>query len=102
MAELSSNIVSTFQAGAFFGCIIGFFFAERLGRRPVIMLSMLVFNVGVIMQLIGKLGLLCKSKLFIGRSVRWETDAMYRRWSSLDWSGHWRLFRHDPDLHCRV
>lgn len=58
-AALSSNIVSTFQAGAFFGAIIGFFTAERLGRKPVIMGSAVVFIVGVILQMIGEIGLLC-------------------------------------------
>lgn len=60
LASLSSNIVSTFQGGAFFGCIIGFFAAERFGRKLVIMGSAVVFCIGVILQMIGILGLLCK------------------------------------------
>lgn len=64
LAALSSNIVSTFQAGAFFGCIVGFFSAERLGRKPVIMAAAIVFIVGVILQMIGILGLLCKITLY--------------------------------------
>lgn len=62
LASLSSNIVSTFQAGAFFGCIIGFFSAEKFGRKLVIMASAMVFSVGVIIQLLGKIGPLCKFK----------------------------------------
>ncbi|KAF4818456.1 Quinate permease [Colletotrichum siamense] len=58
IANLSSNIVSTFQAGAFFGCIAGFFSAERFGRKPVILGSAFVFIIGVVLQLIGKIGLL--------------------------------------------
>lgn len=61
VAALSSNIVSTFQAGAFFGCIIGFFTAEKFGRKPVIMGSAVLFIIGVILQMIGKIGLLCTS-----------------------------------------
>jgi MFS family permease len=61
VAALSSNIVSTFQAGAFFGCIVGFFSAERFGRKLVILGSAVVFCAGVILQMIGNLGLLCKS-----------------------------------------
>lgn len=60
VAALSSNIVSTFQGGAFFGCILGFFSAEKLGRKPVIMGSAVVFIIGVILQMIGQLGLLCE------------------------------------------
>jgi MFS family permease len=60
LAALSSNIVSTFQAGAFFGCIIGFFSAEKFGRKPVIMGSAVIFCIGVVLQMIGKIGLLCK------------------------------------------
>ncbi len=62
---LSSNIVSTFQAGAFFGCILGFISAEKLGRRPVIMGSAVVFVIRVVLQLIGRLDLLCR--LLVGR-----------------------------------
>lgn len=32
VANLSSNIVSTFKGGAFFGCLFAFFLAERFGR----------------------------------------------------------------------
>ncbi|GAP82500.2 putative MFS quinate transporter [Rosellinia necatrix] len=56
LASLSSNIVSTFQAGAFFGCIIGFASAERLGRKPVLLGSAVVFTIGVILQTLGQLG----------------------------------------------
>lgn len=63
LAGLSSNIVSTFQAGAFFGCIIGFFAAERWGRKLVILGSAVVFCIGVIIQMIGQIGLLCKFDL---------------------------------------
>lgn len=63
LASLSSNIVSTFQAGAFFGCIVGFVSAERLGRKLVIMGAAVVFIVGVIIQLIGNIGLPCKNPL---------------------------------------
>ncbi|KAL1845345.1 hypothetical protein VTK73DRAFT_648 [Phialemonium thermophilum] len=69
LTALSSNIVSTFQAGAFFGCILGFFTAERLGRRPVIMGSAGVFIVGVVLQLIGKLGLLYAGRACTGLGI---------------------------------
>ncbi|KAI0467253.1 general substrate transporter [Xylaria cf. heliscus] len=56
LASLSSNIVSTFQAGAFFGCIIGFASAERFGRKPVLLGSAVAFIIGVILQTLGQLG----------------------------------------------
>lgn len=59
VTALTSNIVSTFQAGAFFGAILGFFSAERFGRKVVIMGSAVVFIIGVILQMIGQIGLLC-------------------------------------------
>jgi MFS family permease len=60
ITALTSNIVSTYQAGAFFGAILGFFSAERLGRWLVIMGSAVIFIVGVVLQMIGQIGLLCK------------------------------------------
>ncbi|RAO73889.1 uncharacterized protein BHQ10_009901 [Talaromyces amestolkiae] len=67
--NLSSNIVSTFQAGAFFGAILGFFLAERFGRKLVIILFGLVFIVGVILQLIGHLGLLYAGRALTGLTI---------------------------------
>ncbi|KAH8662141.1 general substrate transporter [Xylariales sp. PMI_506] len=69
LTALSSNIVSTFQAGAFFGCIFGFFSAERFGRKPVIMASGVVFIVGVILQMIGIVGLLYAGRALTGLAI---------------------------------
>ncbi|KAH8880224.1 general substrate transporter [Thozetella sp. PMI_491] len=63
-AALSSNIVSTFQAGAFFGSFVGFFLGERFGRKRVIMAAMAVLVIGVVLQLIQLLAL-----LYVGRSM---------------------------------
>ncbi|KAG9254045.1 MFS quinate transporter QutD [Emericellopsis atlantica] len=43
---IQGNIVSTFQAGCFFGALITFPFAERLGRRLTIFCASLVFLLG--------------------------------------------------------
>lgn len=67
--ELSSNIVSTFTAGAFFGAIFGFFLAENFGRKRVIMLFGIIFIVGVILQLIGHLGLLYAGRALTGLTI---------------------------------
>lgn len=68
-ADLSSNIVSTFQGGAFFGCAMGFFFAERFGRKPMFMLSAMVFALGAALQMVGKLETLYAGRVFTGWGV---------------------------------
>lgn len=68
-ADLSSNIVSTFQGGAFFGCAMGFFFAERFGRKPLLMLSACVFALGAALQMIGQLGTLYGGRVLTGWGV---------------------------------
>ena len=106
IAALSSNIVSTFQAGAFFGAIPGFFLAEKFGRKPTIMGSAVVFIIGVVIQMIGKLGLLCKFYTCLAQSYHIVSDALtithLRRRSCFDWAGNWCLVYIDPYLHCRV
>lgn len=68
-ADLSSNIVSTFQGGAFFGTAIGFYLAERWGRRPTLLISAAVFALGAILQMIGRLDLLYAGRVFTGWGV---------------------------------
>lgn len=43
---LQGNIVSTFQAGCFFGSLLTFPLAEKIGRRNAVLISSLVFLVG--------------------------------------------------------
>ncbi|KAJ0109470.1 uncharacterized protein J7T55_000395 [Diaporthe amygdali] len=69
LTALSSNIVSTFQSGAFFGCMVGFFTAERFGRKPIIIASGAVFIIGVILQIIGMLGLLYAGRALTGLAI---------------------------------
>lgn len=68
-ANLSSNIVSTFQGGAFFGCAFAFFLAEKYGRKPIIILSAVVFMIGAVLQMIGRLDLLYAGRVFTGLGV---------------------------------
>ncbi|KAH7031468.1 general substrate transporter [Microdochium trichocladiopsis] len=68
-AALSSNIVSTFQGGAFFGCAIGFFLAERWGRKISMLISAVVFMVGAGLQLAGNLGCLYAGRALTGLGV---------------------------------
>lgn len=69
LANLSSNIVSTFQGGAFFGCLAAFFMAERFGRKSTLFSSGIIFIIGVILQLIGKIGLLYGGRVLTGLGV---------------------------------
>jgi hypothetical protein len=43
---LLGNVVSTFQAGAFFGSLLSFPLAEKIGRKKSIMIAAMVFLVG--------------------------------------------------------
>jgi hypothetical protein len=71
-AQLSANIVSTFQAGCFFGAIFCYFISERLGLKKTLMLCGAVFNVGVILQMAatGQLGLIYAGRALTGRLSR--------------------------------
>ncbi|KAJ5087801.1 hypothetical protein N7456_011417 [Penicillium angulare] len=67
--NLSSNIVSTFQGGAFFGSLFGFFLAERFGRKTTLAVAGVIFAIGVVLQLIGKIGLLYGGRVLTGLGV---------------------------------
>lgn len=68
-AALQSNIVSTFQAGAFFGCAGGFFIAERFGRKALLYAAAAVFIVGAGIQMVGQLGALYAGRALTGLGV---------------------------------
>ncbi|KAF5542026.1 mfs quinate transporter [Fusarium phyllophilum] len=63
-ANLSSNIVSTFQGGAFFRCASSFLVAERFGRCPTLILAAITFSIGAALQMIGRLDF-----LYVGRAL---------------------------------
>ncbi|UKZ78169.1 hypothetical protein TrVFT333_005904 [Trichoderma virens FT-333] len=48
--NISSNITSAFQAGAFFGAIFCFFITEKVGRKWALFISNVVFLVGAIIM----------------------------------------------------
>ncbi|KAL2670770.1 hypothetical protein Neosp_014572 [[Neocosmospora] mangrovei] len=50
LADLSSNIVSTIQAGSFLGCIISMWLANYIGRRLSLMTASILVFIGVAMQ----------------------------------------------------
>jgi MFS family permease len=50
LANLSSNIVSVIQAGAFAGCIIAMWLANQIGRRLSLITASVFVFVGVALQ----------------------------------------------------
>lgn len=47
---IQANIVSTFQAGCFFGALLTFPIAEKIGRKRTVMIAGLVFLLGAVLQ----------------------------------------------------
>lgn len=68
LASLSANIVSTFQAGCFFGAILVSYFTEKFGRRIPLLSCGILFNLGVVLQLAssGNLGLIYGGRALTG------------------------------------
>lgn len=68
LASLKANIVSTFQAGCFFGAILCYPMTERFGRRFTLMPCGLVFCLGAILQLAanGILGIIYGGRVLTG------------------------------------
>ena len=80
LANLKANIVSTFQAGAFFGAILVYPITERLGRRPTLSLCGLLFNLGAIAQLAsgGNIAAIYAGRVLTGtQSALGPTDMFY-------------------------
>ncbi|KAJ7285303.1 quinate permease [Mycena rebaudengoi] len=67
-AEISANIVSGYQAGAFFGALLSFPLCERWGRRISLMLAAAFFTVGAALHLVpnAERGL---AALYVGRVI---------------------------------
>ncbi|PKX95683.1 sugar porter family MFS transporter [Aspergillus novofumigatus IBT 16806] len=65
-ANLSANIVSTLQAGCFFGALIASQVADRWGRKPGLISASIMAILGVIMQVAASGHL---EALYIGRLV---------------------------------
>ena len=68
-ADLSSNIVSTFQGGAFFGCAMGALFAEHFGRKLMLIFAAFIFTIGAGLQMAGLLSCLYTGRVLTG----WES-----------------------------
>ncbi|KAI1099545.1 general substrate transporter [Jackrogersella minutella] len=70
-AALSANIISTFQAGCFFGAIIMAYLAEKYGRKFPLVGCGLVYNVGTIVQVAstGSLSMIYVGRVLTGLAV---------------------------------
>lgn len=68
LANASANIVSTFQAGAFFASIFVSYFAERLGRKIPLIFCGALWDVGAVLQVAsqGSMGLLYAGRVLTG------------------------------------
>ncbi|KAL6248627.1 hypothetical protein RBB50_004882 [Rhinocladiella similis] len=70
-SSLSAHIVSTFQAGCFFGAIFCYIISERLGLKKTLMLCGAVFDIGTVLQVAstGQLGLIYAGRVLTGLAV---------------------------------
>lgn len=74
LANLSSNIVSVIQAGAFAGALASMWLAAKVGRRWSLIITSWVVSVGVIMQTAagGNIGV-----LYAGRYVCYGVTSIF-------------------------
>ncbi|KAJ9128044.1 hypothetical protein QFC24_000335 [Naganishia onofrii] len=72
-AFLSANIVSTYQAGCFFGALSGYPMGYFLGRRWGLFVAAMVFNVGAVLQVVSSektgLGIMYAGRAIVGWGV---------------------------------
>lgn len=77
-SHLQTNVVATFQGGAFFGVILMYYFNERYGRRLALIVAGLIFNIGVILQIAsgGHIPTFYVGRIFSGMGVGGSTFAV--------------------------
>jgi MFS family permease len=56
-------------AGCFFGALSGGYTSEKLGRKPALMISVVIFMVGSIIQLCSGLNSTSLTPLYVGRII---------------------------------
>ncbi|KAF2451082.1 MFS quinate transporter-like protein QutD [Karstenula rhodostoma CBS 690.94] len=68
---IQANIVSTFQAGCFFGALLTFPVAEKIGRKRTVMIAGLVFLLGAALQTAaqGNLNLIYSGRAIAGLGI---------------------------------
>lgn len=72
--NISANIVSTFQAGAFGGALLGFPLMESFGRKMAMIVATVVFIVGAILQVVATNQL---SYVYAGRALVCVSPSSY-------------------------
>jgi MFS family permease len=69
-ASQESAIVSILSAGTFFGSLMSPFLADSIGRRPALMASTWVFNLGVVLHTVAtSIPLFLAGRFFAGLGV---------------------------------
>lgn len=63
-ATLSANIVSALQAGCFLGALVAWPIADKIGRRPALIIAPAIATAGIVMQ-VGSSGYL--QAIYVGR-----------------------------------
>jgi hypothetical protein len=68
---IQANIVSTFQAGCFFGALLTFPIAEKIGRKRTVMIAGFVFLLGAVLQTAaqGNLNLIYAGRAIAGLGI---------------------------------
>src|SRR5688572_4344590 len=103
LAALKANIVSTFQAGCFFGVILVYMATERFGRRWPLIICGFIFNVGAIMQVAssGTLGLIYAGRALTGVQRPTLDDQHEDTDDKLCRTCSWCFVYDHPNLHFR-
>lgn len=67
----SSNVTSIFQAGCFFGCLLGYVCSEQFGRKRQILGSGVLFTIGAVLQTVaaGHTGMMYAGRILTGLAV---------------------------------
>lgn len=85
LANLRANIVSTFQAGCFFGVLTCYPIVEKIGMKWTLVICGLVFNIGAIIQTAssGQVGMIYAGRALTGKVY----NSMLNRFSLTDFVG---------------
>ncbi|KAK2808818.1 hypothetical protein FQN50_004294 [Emmonsiellopsis sp. PD_5] len=75
IADLTANIVSTLQAGAFAGALIASPIADRWGRKTALLVTAFVSTIGIILQFASSGHLV---PMYFGRAIRGLLTGLYQ------------------------
>ncbi|BGP70370.1 hypothetical protein NBRC10513v2_003729 [Rhodotorula toruloides] len=71
----NADIISVFQAGAFFGALGGYPLMENLGRKKTLVIAAVLFDIGCILQIAAthQIGLIYAGRVVVGIAVGFVT-----------------------------